>query len=959
MSPIVDAELLQGFVVEVREYLVAIRREFAALPTPARGANLEEFKRGAHTIKGASAMLGFDTLSHCGFELEGIAERLTSGQVDLSPELKTGLQTALARLDEYLTTVQDGSPSETIITETRSLLAGLATDAEAVSYDSPLASPSAETALDLPRLFGDVACSDTAVDLLPPIFGEDPVAVPEVHKSDLESGHVPIPEASVELLEVFRLEAEEVLKVLTTLLPEVKSSPDDVTRWQEIRRAAHTIKGSAAMVGFRDVTRLAHVMEDLLDAYFEGQRQATPAEIDLLLSGTDCIEDEIAGRSSPQKVNQLVSQFEQLSAADSPTETKSSDTPAVLADAVPETLAEARTSQTETELSIRIPMERLSEFSNLVGEQVIARSAYEQRLLELSRLLNELQSSSTRLRRASDRLERSFESATLGGGKLATRLNSFAKDDFDDLEMDRYTEFHLVSRELAETATDLQTLSGELGYTYAEFEGYLTRQSRLSSEMEEKITRLRMVPLSSIASKLNRTVRNAASSTGKDVQLIFEGERTGLDKTVLEAMSDAFLHLLRNAVDHGLETPEVRLALGKPGQGTIRVRAEHVGSQFQITIRDDGRGIDPDRVREAAVRRNVIDEATAAGLELKQVYELLFQPGFSTRDDVSELSGRGVGLDVVRSKVTSLKGSVEIDSTQGRGTAFIIRLPLTLAVIKSLMVSCGGQKFAIPLEAVERILSHDQFNPEQIGSNTFLRIDGAFYPVVHLSRRLNLESQPEEALRRSPVVVIRAGGHRAAIVVDALHGGKEIVVKRLGPLVHRNKIVSGATLTGDGGVLLILSPEELARAEVTSSPTRTRTTTASKRRGLSVLVVDDSPSVRRVLTTLIERNGWTVTTAKDGMEALDILQQGQFTPDIVLTDVEMPRMDGYELLGTLRGQPSTRTIPVVVITSRAANRHRQKALDLGASAYVVKPYQDDSLIEIIQQLTRTRSTQVS
>lgn len=961
MEPSLDPEILSGFVDEAISYLPGIRdglRRYVSEPTP---AVLEDATRFAHTIKGAASMVGLNDLSHVAFHIEELLDALAAGHIDATPDRVAAIEQAVDRVDLYLTGRRSGDTNGQLLHDAVGLLTVMAANSssptippepvhtadEGVPGDPPPVAPFASHD-GLPD-FPESADVDTDVEssfTLPALPSADFVAPPRVVAAS--DG------MSQELMEVFRLEAEDHLRVLTTLLPEAKSGTTPADRWQEIRRAAHTLKGAAAMVGFADVTALAHRMEDILDLYFEGKRTANPEEIDLLLTATDAIEDAVSGRGNPASYTALFARFDLLLAV--PVEPTTDDAPET---DEPIVVAAQAVGRVDTALSVRVPIDRLADVSKLTGEQVIARTALEQRMTAFARLLNELQASTSRLRRASTRLETGFEAAALVGGRFATAATGWTTDTgFDELEFDRYTEFHLISRELVETATDLQTLSDELGHVFTDFDGFLTRQARLASETEDRLTRLRMVPLSSIATKLHRTVRNAATETRKSAQFVLDGERTGLDKSVLDAMADALLHLLRNAVDHGLETTEVRTALGKPATGTVRLRAEHVGSQVVLTIEDDGRGIDSDVVREAAVRRGLVAEDAAARLTPEQLFEFLFVPGFSTKGEVTALSGRGVGLDVVKSKVESLKGTVTVTSRSGAGTTFIVRLPLTLAVVRALIVRANHESFAVPLDAVEQILRLDEADVERVGHESVLRVGGQIYPIIRLGDRLGL-TRPADDVPRPPVVLIRAGGRRVALVTDALLGGREVVVKQVGPQVRRCPAVAGATLTGDGGVVLILNPAELVRPTgsarpVASSPTRP--STDSGRRGVSVLIVDDSPSVRRVLTNLAQRAGWTATTAKDGMEALELLQRGAAHPDVVLTDVEMPRMDGYELLATLRGQAATHHLPVVVITSRAADKHRKKAMDLGASAYVVKPYQDDTLIEIIRRITRTRQT---
>ncbi|MBX3398802.1 MAG: Hpt domain-containing protein [Gemmataceae bacterium] len=930
MSRTVDPDILLGFLEEAEGYLPAIRAGLAAIrENPLDVAASEEAHRGVHTIKGAAAMVGLDGLSHLAHHLETALDDLRQGRLVPDPEIFPTFETAVVAIERYLENALSESIDEDAIVadavEGLRALRGLPAPASAAT-GAALGGPG----WILPFEEAEPTLDDTIPDfaaLAPPI--------PKPVESAAPASDVP-----PELLEVFRLEADDHLRALTTLLPRTKTDPADREQWQDIRRAAHTLKGTAAMVGFANVTKLAHRMEDLLDLYFEGTRTATPAEIDLLLKGTDAIEDAIAGR--PAMFDALYTALDAaLGAASVPV---AEPEPAPKS----EPKVDAKPARLDGDSFVRVPIERLDDIVKLVGELVIARTAFEARMADFQRLLNELEPSTLRLRRAGAKLDTGFEALALGGESAAP------VDGFDALEFDRYTEFHLVSRELAETTNDIQTLAGELAHVHGDCDGFLTRQARLAGDLEDKLMRLRMVPLSTHANKLERTVRNAAEQTNKRAELVLEGERTGLDKSVLEAMADPLLHLLRNAVDHGLESPEVRRALGKPETGTIRLSAAHEGNQVVLRIADDGRGIDTAAVRETALARGFPD---AAELPAEDVHALLFEPGFSTKDEVSELSGRGVGLDVVKTKVEALKGTVAIASRPGHGTTFTIRLPLTLAIARALLVRTNGQTFALPLDCVEQILRFEESDVQRIGLDPVLRVGDDTVPVAHLGRTLELKTPPDEGVKKPPVLVLRAGEKRLAVVVERLLGGREIVVKNLGPHLRKATAVTGATLLGDGSVVLILNPVELARAaalrtSTTMSQLVPRSVPLRPRTATTVLLVDDSPSVRRVLAALAERQGWTAIAAKDGVEALELLRRGPL-PDIVLSDVEMPRMDGFELLGSIRGQANLARLPVVMITSRAAEKHRRKAMDLGASAYVTKPYQDEALVDIVRHLVRS------
>jgi chemosensory pili system protein ChpA (sensor histidine kinase/response regulator) len=971
-----NRELVLGFVTEAVGYLPAIRSGLAEFrENQTDGMMLYEPFRCVHIIKGASSMVGLSELSHVAFALEEVLELLMHEPNQATPALLVGMVTTIDHIETYLAGVTAGADQQpefaALALQHARQLRGLT----ALDTDLPpvIISPSdlsIEVSTGGPPVPDDASSAPTPASDSAQDPAADPIALvdfPPVTQSELTPGAPPTSSAvSPELLAVFRLESEDHIRTLATLLPEVRANPTDNQRWQAIRRAAHSLKGTAGLVGLHQVTQLAHRMEDLLDLYFEG-RNATFEEIDLLIAGADLIAETVEGQTTPAGFSDLHTRLTQVLGEVSPVvvEKPADEAPTAPAEPTQAPQIAAQSAQESAESFVRVPIRRLDEIAKLVGELVIARTALEQRVTEFVRLLAEARPATERLGRVTDRLGIGFEASALAGSRTAGAFahaggdGPTGSDGFDDLELDRYTEFHLLTRELTETTTDVQTVFGEFGHLLAEFDGQLTRQARLASEAEDKLMRLRMVPLATVVAKLHRTVRTAARTATKQAELLVEGERTGLDKTVLEAMSDPLLHLIRNAVDHGLEPTEVRLALGKAASGTIALRAAHEGNHVVLTISDDGRGIDFEQVREAIVRRGLVTADEANGLSEEELLEFLFRPGFSTRDEISELSGRGVGLDVVKTKVEALKGTVTVTSTLGRGTIFTIRLPMTLAVVRALLVRAGDQTYAVPLEAVEQILRPKETDLDRVGRELVLRVGDSVCPLVPLTRIFGLRQSADSEATRSPVVVLKVAGRRTAVAVDQLVGGREVVVKSLGQQLRRLPGVSGATLLGDGSVVLILNPAGLIRG--TSAPVSRPTSGAPAspvrgKDGFSVLVVDDSPSVRRVLTTLLAGTGWQVILAKDGLEALEVLQRGGTLPDVVLTDVEMPRMDGYELLATVRADTHLARLPVAVLTSRSADKHRLKALGLGASAYVVKPYQDQNLLDILRQVIRSAQT---
>ena len=620
--------------------------------------------------------------------------------------------------------------------------------------------------------------------------------------------------------------------------------------------------------------------------------------------------------------------------------------------------------------SLRVPLARIDSLMQEVGELIINRSSFEQGMSDFARSLEELQRAVERMRNVSHDLDAKYGVGALGGrqrlwGDGASlmpggwRSAGQSNDEFDALELDRYTEFHLLSRSLAESTTDIGTVGQELRNLMGDFDQLLSRQGRLSRDTQDRLMRIRLLPLSTLADKLNRTVRVVAGQQHKEVEFVIEGGETEIDKLVLEELADPLMHLLRNGVDHGLEDSATRQAAGKPERATIRIQAFQQGTQVVIRISDDGRGLNFDAIRDTAVRQGLVTASEASGRSDDELSAFIFLPGFSTAREVTEISGRGVGMDIVRDKVQKLKGTIAVESRAGQGTTFTIRLPMTLAVTRALLLHAGNETFAMPMQSVVQIIRLERHEIDLLGPSPMIRLGEETLPFVSLAERLGLRQPTDKSSATMPVLVLAAGDQKVAIAVDKILPGRDIVVKTLGTHLRKVRGMIGATLLGDGSVVPILdaadlvspmtrpmsavpAPHQIVRREVT--PT--------------IMIVDDSVSVRRVMSNLLKNAGWSVLEAKDGLDAIEKLQAIDRAPDLFLLDIEMPRMDGYELLTSLRSRAEHRDTPVVMVTSRAGDKHRQKALRLGATDYVVKPYQDHELLALIRRLLAARSDAV-
>ncbi len=827
--------------------------------------------------------------------------------------------------------------------------------------------------------------------------------------------------------EIFRMEAEEHLQTISMHVAALENNSTDHDPIQGIRRATHTLKGAAGMMGFRTIAELCHISEDLLDSVMEGAIIVSPAVLSLILDTAETLDALINRKGSGEEYAAMIQALriryigllgEQTSlphAVEEEIEADIEENSAAIMENAAVTSVVADNQSTEagqqvvrTDLSVRVPLLKLDELVNLFGELLVNRSVLEERLQRLTRLVSDADVSSARLRDVGQKLESRFEAATLpsgrsvqvmpgqgdqskgysrgGNGKNSNnRAEPLHLAEFDELELDRYTEFHQLARGLSEGISDMTTLSSEMDAIIRDCEAVFGRETRLSTTFQDRLMKARLVPLSTMIPRLYRAARAVALKQHKEFEFVLEGQETEVDRTVIEEIAGPLLHLMRNAVNHAIETPEVRLQQGKPPAGQIRLSAAYEGNQVVITVRDDGTGIDPERVRNAAIMRNLIRPDHA--LHDSDIIELIFRPGFSTAEVLSEESGRGVGLDVVRDSVSRLRGTLEVESMPGQGTAFTMKFPTSLAIQNATLVLVGGQQFAIPTVMVEAIGRLDNFKHSMLGGRPAIIVQNELYPLNFLSNLLGLSlSEPDE---KAPILLVHTDRHRVALVVDQIKGRMDVVMKNLGPHLRHVHGIAGGTVLGNGRVVLILeliellssrggaisnmpvAASSLARSEsavrsalqasaraTVEVPRGSRTTTmptiptakpaTRQPHGKHVLVVDDSPSVRRVVGNMLKQHGWEVQVARDGVEALEMITHE--TPAAVLLDIEMPRMDGYELMATVRAQEQYRTLPLVILTSRAATKHQQHAMQLGASAYLVKPYQDEELINILNSL---------
>jgi chemosensory pili system protein ChpA (sensor histidine kinase/response regulator) len=594
----------------------------------------------------------------------------------------------------------------------------------------------------------------------------------------------------------------------------------------------------------------------------------------------------------------------------------------------------------------RVDAELLDMLLNNAGEVSILRSRLEQQTNSIDFNLAELARTVTRLKEQLRKLELETEAQILH----RHQDESDGRTDFDPLELDRYSALQQLSRALAESVSDVASIESLLGSQTREAQNLLLQQSRVVTEVQNGLMRTRMVPFQRHVQRLSRIVRQVATETHKRADLVVTGASGELDRQVLERMLPPLEHMLRNSVVHGIETPDARVAAGKSDTGTIRIELHREGSEMVIAVQDDGRGIDVKAVRERAKERGLLKDGRK--LTDEEALQLVLEPGFSTAASVTQHAGRGVGMDVVVAEIKKLGGALFTKSTPGQGVRFTIHLPFTLAISQALIVRIGEEMFALPLPTVEGVARVPRAEVAALLANP----DSTFtygtqtYHFQHLGAFIDAPaSMLPDADVPVPVILVNAGEHSTGLVVDELVGNREIVVKPVGPQVSGIRGVAGATILGDGRIVVILDMGALVRSGWRAS---TGVAAPVEDRRTFALVVDDSITVRRVTQRLLERNGMRVATAKDGVDALAVLQDQ--TPDIILLDIEMPRMDGYEFAAQVRNDPRVADIPIVMITSRVGEKHRARAIELGVNDYLGKPYQENQLLDAIEPLVEAR-----
>lgn len=911
----IDQEIVDIFLEEAVDILDSAGHALQRwLDDPENPLPLSSLQRDLHTLKGGARMAEIGPVGDLGHELESLYEGLIDRRCSYTPALAD----LLMRSHDHLAMMLEQLQNRTKLTPPEALIESI-------------------------RQFRQSSGS---------------VAAAEVEPRNVGSMIQSLDERDPELLEIFLEEADDIIESSSAALVRWQADPQNTVEVENLLRDLHTLKGGARMVEIVPIGDLAHELESLYEGLASGKLKNSALLNGLLQSGHDMLADmvdAVRGYKPLPNPALLIDSITHYSSSGSVQEVvaKAPEAPTLDAQiaAEPAPAAPDADSERAGPETVKVPAEQLEDLVNLAGETSIFRGRIEQQVSDAQITLAEMETTIERMRDQLRRLDIETQGRILSRDHHTERLGY---EEFDPLEMDRHSQLQQLSRALFESASDLMDLKETLDTRTHDAETLLLQQARVNTELQESLMRTRMVPFERMVPRLRRIVRQVSGELNKKVNFDVVNAEGEMDRNVLERMVAPLEHMLRNAIDHGLESTEKRVAAGKPEVGRITLSLAHEGSDIVIEMSDDGAGVDFEAVRRKAIKRGLI--GPDAELSEHDTLQFILQAGFSTAETITQISGRGVGMDVVHAEVKELGGSMIIDSTSGQGARFRIRLPFSVSVNRALMVQCGEEQYAVPLNSVEGIV---RVMPSELegwyqATPPRYQYGGRTYELRYLGELLN-NGQPPKLIGQTqplPVLLVHVHDQWVAVQVDALAGSREIVVKNLGPQFAGVQGISGATILGDGRVVLILDLFAHIRrlharmlALLVSGQAPSRYVEIEQARPLLVMVVDDSVTVRKVTGRLLERNGMNVLTAKDGVDAMALLQE--HTPDVMLLDIEMPRMDGFEVASKVREDEALKHLPIIMITSRSGQKHRDRAMALGVNDYMSKPYQEAALLESI------------
>jgi len=924
-SASVDPELLDIFLEEADEVLASIASELQKCRIdPTDSESLTGLLRGFHTLKGSGRMVRLVEMSEVAWQLEQVLSHWLTEKISASDPLINLITRTHQAYGEWCRNLREQRATEVdsgelLLLARELLISEKAIEAQLAEAESHVdIDASFEAGMEEPAVFPDSSSSGTKTKPVQPVsFTSEAI--------DL---------INPELLHVFLEETQDIIPQMGGRLRAWRMLPQDEDIHHALLRLLHTLKGSARMTGALYLGELIHAMESHVETAFR-ERNISNSDLDQLESEFDAISEKVEQLQSIEVLSVSANQI----AADTVTDMTE-----------PVNALFEKTELLQSKTILRINSELIDRLVNDSGEASILRSKIEAQLNNFKQSLQDLTESTHRLH---DQLrEVEIQAETQMQSHLAQQYES--EPAFDPLEFDRFSRFQELTRLMAESVDDIITVQKSLRTTQTVAEEAVVQQSVINRQLQQSLLQIRTIPFGNYAERYYRIARQVAEDVGKKANLEIQGAEVEIDRSVLEKINPPLEHLLRNAIAHGIEEPLLRQQAGKPETGQVAIHLRQEGNEVIITLRDDGRGLNLPRIREEAQRLGLIQENEI--LDDDKAMSLIFIQGLSTNDSITGIAGRGIGLDIVKNEISMLGGRISVHSVPNQGTTFTIYLPLTLSVAQTFMVRAGKQIYAIPAFIVEHNREFDPDTLKTIYQDRQIEFNGKKYLFSHLSHLLCEPGHIPEITKHSQVLFLHSGTQYLAIHVDELIGDTEVVVKKIGSQLAHAPGVEGATITGDGEVILILNPVKLIQRsdvqKVLSIPLLELTTAAQKKTIMAptIMVVDDSLTVRKVTCRLLEREGCDVLIAKNGVEAIGILQDS--IPDVMLIDLEMPKMNGFELIEKVRANPETAHIPMIIISSRTAEKHRKVAKDLGVNIFLGKPYKEEELLNHLSGLIR-------
>ncbi len=971
LVPSLDAEVLSYFAPEADEYLETMEALLQRLrQDPDDAETIHALYRTAHTLKGSACTIGFTVIGDVAHPVENCMSAVREGQVSLSSDVLGAIGRAI-QVIRLLMGRDEGKVAQLQheVPDVTQALAQICNGGQ-LAASTYVAAPIAPV----------VQVATAVMDLPEESAGSDVESDPA--SSALTDEYL-LPPLDAEVLSYFAPEAQEYLESLEAQLLRLDKEQHNSELINQLFRTAHTLKGSAYTVGFQSIGDLTHYVEDFMGAVREGRVKILPGHTDVLLRSVDVV--RLLMRRDPTSLDMLRQRFavamQRLKQLDQPVAplVMESDSAAHLVetpeeqelhdqeDVEPASVAKGKTADgkaAEDREVIRVSRDRLERLLNLVGELVIGRGRLEQRLHMLEQLSQQVLACKGRLVESVHSFEEkhTFTLPTATSGPATGPAHGFTGvSDFGSLEFDKYDDFNILARRIGEVTADISESMTQLSGSIRRSHEDMSQLAQLTLGMRDEIARARMVPVGTPFTRFRRATREMARATGKEVTLVTSGEHTEVDTGVVERLVDPLVHLVRNAVYHGIELAADRVSKGKPAAGTIYLHAAHRGNAVLIEVEDDGAGLDVEKIRAKAVERGLLRPEVARSMPESEVIKFIFVPGFSTADQIGDQAGRGVGMDVVKRVIESMNGHIDVESIRGVGTKFTLSLPLTLLIATALMVRAGSERYGIPLPAVREVTMLTPSVHQQMGERSILHIGDEAIEVQPLQQILNRSSVPVEIGK--PIVIVRTAAGMIGLLVDELLGRQEIVIKPLGSFRSLDRSsFGGATIDPEGRVVLVLDPARLlAReaqadsvAELSSPPTVSTDSLVPyavapepKASEQLLLLIDDSLSIRKFVGRMLESAGYEVDTAVDGEEGLRKASAQNYR--LIITDLEMPKLNGFEVIQGLRSRAQTQQTPIIVMTTRAGDKHRQMALNIGASSYIAKPVEERALIQEIER----------